>query len=65
MAGTGTAFGNGAPGAIKAGDVLIVPANEVHQFKNTGTVPLEFICMVPAAVHRPGAPMPVLVDCAG
>ena len=32
----------------KAGDVVFVPANEKHQFLNTGTGPLTFICLIPA-----------------
>lgn len=32
---------------IAAGDVLFIPANEVHQFQNTGSEHLKFICMVP------------------
>jgi quercetin dioxygenase-like cupin family protein len=64
LAGGGVAFGNGRESGIKAGDVIIVPANEPHQFKNTAGQPLEFICMVPAAVHRPGAVAPTLIDCA-
>ncbi len=31
-----------------AGDVIWVPANEMHQFRNTGATPLEFICLIPA-----------------
>ena len=33
---------------FKAGDVIWVPANEMHQFRNTGDQPLEFICLIPA-----------------
>lgn len=33
---------------FKAGDVIWVPANEMHQFRNTGRGPLEFICLIPA-----------------
>jgi quercetin dioxygenase-like cupin family protein len=33
---------------LKAGDVVFVPANEMHQFRNTGGDPLEFICLIPA-----------------
>ena len=33
--------------AIKAGDIIYVAPNEVHQFKNTGNVPLKFLCLVP------------------
>ena len=32
----------------KVGDVVFVPANEKHQFRNTGTGPLAFICLIPA-----------------
>jgi quercetin dioxygenase-like cupin family protein len=30
-----------------AGDVLLIPANELHQFRNPGHEPLVFICLVP------------------
>lgn len=33
---------------VKTGDVIFVPANEMHQFCNTGSEPLEFICLIPA-----------------
>lgn len=32
---------------VQAGDVVFVPANEVHQFRNTGPGVLKFMCMVP------------------
>ncbi len=64
LAGSGAVFGNGHEQPLKEGDAIYVPANELHQFRNTGSTPLEFICMVPALVHKPGAPQPVAVDCA-
>jgi quercetin dioxygenase-like cupin family protein len=63
LAGEGVVFGNGQEQALKAGDVLYVPANELHQFRNTAHVPLQFICLVPAFVHKSGAPQPKAVDC--
>lgn len=30
------------------GDVIFVPANEMHQFQNTGPSACEFICLIPA-----------------
>lgn len=33
---------------MRAGDVIWVPPNEMHQFRNTGASPLEFICLIPA-----------------
>lgn len=38
---------NGAYHEIKAGDVVFVPRNVVHQFVNEGREPFEFICLVP------------------
>jgi quercetin dioxygenase-like cupin family protein len=67
LSGEGVVFGNGREERIATGDVLYVPANEVHQFRNAakeGGASLEFLCLVPAFVHRPGAPAPTVVDCA-
>lgn len=33
--------------AICAGDVIFIPPQEMHQFRNTGDQPLKFICLVP------------------
>lgn len=33
---------------FKAGDVVFVPANEKHQFVNSGNESLTFICLIPA-----------------
>lgn len=33
---------------FKAGDVIWVAPNDMHQFRNTGSTPLEFICLIPA-----------------
>jgi quercetin dioxygenase-like cupin family protein len=32
---------------LKPGDVILVKPNEVHQFRNTGTAPLKFLCLIP------------------
>lgn len=32
---------------FKAGDVIFVPANETHQFKNNSKKPVKFLCMIP------------------
>ena len=33
---------------LKARDVVWVPPNEIHQFRNTGSEPLEIVCLIPA-----------------
>lgn len=48
LKGEGTALSEQGERRFKAGDVIWVPPNEMHQFRNTGAVPLEFICLIPA-----------------
>jgi quercetin dioxygenase-like cupin family protein len=46
---------------LSAGDFVFVVPGEVHQFRNTGKVPLKFLCMVPNS-HAKQAP--VMAECA-
>ena len=48
LRGAGTALSVAGERPVRAGDVIWVPANERHQFRNTGAQPLEFICLIPA-----------------
>jgi len=32
---------------IQKGDVIYVAPDDIHQFQNTGTTPMKFLCMVP------------------
>lgn len=32
---------------LRPGDVVYVAPNDIHQFRNTGSTPLKFLCMVP------------------
>ncbi|HTQ37466.1 MAG TPA: cupin domain-containing protein [Pirellulales bacterium] len=32
---------------LTAGDVVFVQPNEVHQFRNTGSQPMRFLCLIP------------------
>jgi quercetin dioxygenase-like cupin family protein len=46
---------------IAAGDFIYVHPDEVHQFRNTGSAALTFLCMVP---HIPeGTPVNILPEC--
>lgn len=45
--GQGTLYLDGAEHAIAAGSYAFVPNNALHQFKNTGSSKLTFICIVP------------------
>lgn len=48
LKGQGVAQSQQGERPLRAGDVVFVPANEMHQFRNTGGGPLEFICLIPA-----------------
>jgi len=48
LAGVGVARSEQGDRPFTAGDVIFVPANEMHQFVNTGRQPAEFICLIPA-----------------
>lgn len=47
IAGEGHAEHDGEIAAISKGDVLYVEPGKLHQFRNTGEAPLEFLCLVP------------------
>ena len=47
LAGKGEIECDGEILPLTSGDTLFVPANDFHQFRNTGTSPFEFICIVP------------------
>jgi quercetin dioxygenase-like cupin family protein len=48
---------DGAKHEIKAGDVLFVKPNVVHQFVNTGAATFKFLCLVPVTFDC-GKPTP-------
>ena len=35
------------PHTLSAGDVVFVKPDEIHQFRNTGSAPLKFLCLIP------------------
>jgi len=59
LSGEGEAESAAGPRPIREGDVLYVPANETHQFRNSGPRPLVFLCFVPGQFDCGGTVMPV------
>lgn len=47
LAGEGVVLENGQDKPISAGNCIYVPPNEDHQFRNTGSENLKFLCLVP------------------
>jgi quercetin dioxygenase-like cupin family protein len=47
LAGSGTIVDGDRELPLNAGDVVFVAPNEVHQFRNTGSESLRFLCLIP------------------
>lgn len=51
LEGKGIAIGGGEERKFGAGDVVFIPPNEKHQFKNNGEKTVKFLCLIPYT-HR-------------
>lgn len=47
LEGDGVVFEGDHPHPLRAGDVILVKPDEVHQFRNTGSTPMKFLCLIP------------------
>jgi quercetin dioxygenase-like cupin family protein len=47
LAGKGTVSGEVGDEPVKPGDVVFVPQDEEHQFRNDGDEELRFLCLIP------------------
>ena len=47
LEGEGLLFDGAKTTPFKANDVVFVPSDEMHQFKNTGRKQLKFLCLIP------------------
>lgn len=47
LSGRGVVFGPQGDMLLEAGSAVLVPPQEEHQFRNSGSEPLVFLCMVP------------------
>jgi quercetin dioxygenase-like cupin family protein len=57
LEGQGRAEHDGEFRDIRAGDVLMIEPNKLHQFVNTGSAPMKFLCLVPVTFDC-GQPTP-------
>ena len=49
LQGSGEVMDGETPRAVTAGDFILVTPHEKHQYRNTGSSPMVFMCMVPSA----------------
>lgn len=47
LSGKGIAMEGDTPREVREGDFILVKPQEVHQYRNTGSGPLVFMCIVP------------------
>ncbi len=47
LQGSGTIMEGDQEHPLRSGTAVFVPGGTQHQFKNTGTTPLKFICLIP------------------
>ncbi|HZZ26671.1 MAG TPA: cupin domain-containing protein [Pirellulales bacterium] len=47
LSGSGVVLEGDKQHQLSAGDVVFVQPNEVHQFRNTGTQAMRFLCLIP------------------
>ena len=47
LEGHGEVFEGDTAHPLKAGDVVFIRPDEVHQFRNSGETPLRFLCLIP------------------
>ena len=52
MEGQGTVWRDGKEVPLNPGDVLYIPADEQHQFKNASDTSFKFMCLIPAKFQK-------------
>jgi len=61
IAGSGVAVEGNTEHPIAVGDVIFAAPDDVHQFRNTGDVPMKFLCLVPNTYTQ--GKVTVVADC--
>lgn len=61
LEGNGVVYEGDVAHPLKAGDVVFVKPDEVHQFKNVGDTPLKFLCLIPNSAT--GQQVTVVPEC--
>lgn len=65
LEGSGVVLEGDREHVVRTGSVVFVPPNAVHQFRNTGSGPLKFLCLIPHPLRGMTAPCAAACDCGG
>jgi quercetin dioxygenase-like cupin family protein len=63
LEGTAAVLMGNAEHALRPGTAVFVPPNLVHQFRNTGSVPLKFLCLIPHPLRGMSQPCAAACGC--
>jgi quercetin dioxygenase-like cupin family protein len=63
LEGTGVVLEGDIEHPLRAGSVVLVPPNQLHQFRNAGPGPLKFLCLIPHPLRDMNGPCTVACDC--
>jgi len=63
LEGTGVVVEGDAEHNLCAGTVVYVPPKALHQFRNTGTSPLKFLCLIPHPLRDMTGPCAAACGC--
>ena len=63
LEGAGVVLEDDQEHALRPGSVVFVPPLQVHQFRNTGDVPLKFLCLIPHPLRGMAGPCVAACGC--
>ena len=63
LEGEGVVFEGDVPHALRPGTAVFVPPNQPHQFRNTGSDVLKFLCLIPHPLRGMTAPCAAACGC--
>ena len=63
LEGTAAVLIGGKEHPLRSGMAVFVPPNQVHQFRNTGSAPLKFLCLIPHPLRGMSEPCVAACGC--
>jgi quercetin dioxygenase-like cupin family protein len=51
--------------SLRPGSIAFIPPNQSHQFRNTGSGPFKFLCLIPHPIRGMSGPCVVACGCDG
>ncbi len=61
--GSGVVLEDDVEHPLRPGTAVFVPPSQLHQFRNTGTTPLKFLCLIPHPLRGMNGPCAAACGC--